>query len=90
MAELDQINVSTQRYIRTNPDLVDLVFQNDPFLAYLKLNVREEFTGGTLIAENFYYDGLVGGSYLKGKEFDITEKQVEQQMQFNMKFWPVN
>ena len=90
MPELDQLNVATQRYIRTNPDLVDDVFQNDPFLAYLKLNVREEFAGGSLIAENFYYDGLVGGSYLKGKEFDITEKQVEQQMQFNMKFFEVN
>jgi hypothetical protein len=32
----------------------------------------------------------VGGSYLKGKEFDITEKQVEQAMQFNMKFFEVN
>lgn len=90
MAELDQLNVSTHRYIKDNPALVDDVFQQDPFLAYLKLNVREDFAGGSLIQEGFYYDGLVGGSYLKGKEFDITEKQVEQAIQLNMKFFEVN
>lgn len=90
MAELDQLNVSTRRYIADNPALVDDVFQQDPFLAYLKLNVREDFSGGTLIQEGFYYDGLVGGSYAKGKEFDITEKQVEQAIQLNMKFFEVN
>lgn len=90
MAELDQLNVSTRRYIRENPALVDSVFQSDPLLAYLKLNTREDFGGGSLIQENFYYDGMVGGSYLKGKQFDITEKQVEQACQFNMKFFEEN
>ena len=90
MAELDQLNVATHRYIRDNPALVDDVFQADPLLAYLKLNVRDDFSGGTLIQEGFYYDGLIGGPYGKGQEFDITEKQVEQAMQFPMKFFEVN
>ena len=90
MAELDQLNVSTERYIRDNPALVDLVFQADPFLAYLKLNVREDFAGGTLIQEGFYYDGLIGGPYAKGAEFNIQEKQVEQSMQFNLRFFEWN
>ena len=77
MAELDQINVSTQRYIRDNPALVDAWSQNDPLIAYLKLNTRESFTGGTLIQEGFTYAPLIGASYLKGKEFTSTEKQVE-------------
>jgi type II secretory pathway pseudopilin PulG len=29
---------------------------------------------------------MIGGFYLKGKEFDITEPQIEQELQFNMKF----
>jgi hypothetical protein len=37
-----------------------------------------------------YYNGLIGGSYLQGKEFDITEPQVEQQAQFNIKYFEVN
>jgi LAGLIDADG endonuclease len=53
MAELDQLNVATERYIRDTPALVDDVFQADPLLAYLKLNVREDFPGGTLIQEGF-------------------------------------
>jgi hypothetical protein len=54
------------------------------------LNVREDYDGGRFIGENFYYGGLIGGSYLQGKEFDITEPQIEQQMQFNVKFFEVN
>lgn len=87
MAELDQLTVSTRRYIRDNPALVDNVFQNDPLIAYLKLNTRENFGGGYLIQEGFTYDGLIGGSYQKGQEFNIAEKQVEQATQFNLKFW---
>jgi len=86
MAELDQLTVATKRYIRKTPALVDNVFNRDPFLAYAKLNVREDFTGGRLIGEDFVYDALIGGFYQKGKEFDVTEKQVEQQAQFLMKF----
>ncbi len=89
MAELDQINVSTQRYIRDNPALVDAWSQNDPLIAYLKLNTRESFTGGTLVQEGFTFAPLIGASYLKGKEFNISEKQVEQAKQFNLKFFQV-
>lgn len=89
MAELDQLNVSTRRYIRDNPALVDAWSQNDPLIAYLKLNTRENFGGGSLIQEGFTFDGLIGSSYLKGKEFNITEKQVEQAKQFQLKFFEV-
>ena len=89
MAELDQLNVATQRYIQKNPALVDNVFQSDPFMAKLKAS-PDTFTGGTLIQEGFLYNGLVGGSYAKGKEFDITEVQIEQAMQFTPKLFEVN
>jgi len=90
MAELDQLNVATERYIQDTPALVDNVFQADPLLAYLKLNVRDDFDGGTLIQEGFFFDGLIGGPYAKGQEFDISEKQVEQAYQLNMKFFEMN
>lgn len=89
MAELNQLDVSTRRYIRENPALVDNVFQQDPLLASLRSNVKVGFPGGSLIAENFIYDGLIGGSYAKGKEFNITERQVEQQIQFTPRFFEV-
>lgn len=89
MAELDQITVSTHRYIKSTPKLQDFVFQKDPLLSYLKLNVNESYDGGRLIEENFVYGGLVGGSYLSGKEFDTTEPQVEQGLQFTPRFYEV-
>lgn len=86
---LDQLNVSTKRFIRKKPKLVDNVFQRDGLVAYLKQNISEDYDGGRLIAENFLYAGLVGGSYLPGKQFDTTQKQIEQQGQFNIKFFEV-
>lgn len=86
MAELDALTVATKRYIRETPDLIDNVFQAGPLAAFAKQNLREDFDGGRLIEENFWYGGMVGGFYLKGKEFDITEPQIEQGAQFGMKF----
>jgi len=90
MAELDQLTASTRRLIREDPALIDAVFQSDPTVAYLRQNLREDFDGGYRIDEPLIYDGLVGGAYAKGKEFDITEKQVEQNNQFTLRFSEVN
>ena len=59
---LNQLNASTKRYIRENPKLVDNLFQQDPFAAYLRQNLVKEFTGGRVIGEDFLYESLVGGS----------------------------
>lgn len=37
-----------------------------------------------------YYAPLPGGSYAKGKQFNISQPQVEQQLQFQPKFFEVN
>lgn len=89
MAELDQITASTRRYIRDTPKLIDMVFQAGPTIAYAKQNLNVDYDGGRLIGENFYYAGLPGGSYSKGKQFNITQPQVEQQLQFIPKFFEV-
>lgn len=90
MAELDALTVATRRYIRQTPELVDMVFNGGPLAAYARQNLREDFPGGSRIDEGFLYNGMVGGFYLKGKEFDITEPQVEQDCQFNIKFLESN
>lgn len=90
MAELDQINVATKRFVRETPKLVDLIFQEGPLAAYAKQTVREDFTGGRLIGENFWYAGLIGGPISQGQSLDISEPQVEQQLQFQPKEMEVN
>lgn len=90
MAELDQITAATHAYVRSDPKLIDMVFNTDPLMAYLRKNVRKGFPGGSRVEEPFIYDGLTGGAYAKGQEFDITEKQVEQNLQFDPKFFEVN
>lgn len=89
MAELTQINVATKRYINSDPTLRDFIFQRDPLMAYLRQNSEVTYTGGRYIGEDFIYDGLIGGSYDKGKEFDTTQPQIEQELQFQPKFFEV-
>ena len=87
MAELDQITVATKRFIaRGRKKLVDNIFNVSPFLAYMKSNLKEDFTGGRLIQENFLYDTLIGSFYAKGATFNITQKQIEQAGQFVPKY----
>ncbi len=90
MAELNQLTVATHRLISTNPDIVDNVFQADPLPALGRETLNKDFPGGRLIQESFIYNGLIGGPYLPGKEFDISEPQIEQGLQFTMKFDEVN
>jgi len=90
MAELDQITVATHRYIQSTPKLLDFVFHRDPLLAYLKQNVREDYDGGRLIQESFWYGSSPGGPYAKGADFNITQSQLEQALQFSPKFFYAN
>lgn len=87
---LDQINVTTRRYIRTNPGLVDNIFNQDPLNYFMRQSLREDFTGGSTINEDFLYASLIGGGYAKGKSFNITQRQTEQQLRFDLKFQQVS
>ena len=53
MAELNAIDVATKRYIRETPKLVDMVFQRAAGVALIKSALREDYTGGRYIGENF-------------------------------------
>lgn len=90
MADLNQINVTTRRYIRENPALVDDIYNQDALNFYLRDNLREDFSGGNSINESFIYGGMIGGGYQKGKTFNIAQKQTEQQLRFDMKFSQVS
>jgi len=87
---LDAINVTTRRYIRKNPALVDNIFNQDPLNYYLRQNLREDFGGGSTINEDFLYNTLIGGSYAKGKSFNVAQRQTEQQLRFDLKFTQVS
>lgn len=87
---LDQINVTTRRYIRTSPGLVDNIYNQDPLNYFLRQNLREDFTGGSTINEDFLYASMIGGGYLKGKQFNIAQRQTEQQLRFDVKFTQVS
>jgi hypothetical protein len=87
---LDAVNVTTRRYIRKSPALVDNIYNQDPLNYYLRQNLREDFPGGSTINEDFLYSTMIGGGYLKGKAFNIAQKQTEQQLRFDLKYCQVS
>lgn len=87
---LDQINVTTRRYIRTNPALVDGIYNQDPLNYFLRQNLKENFDGGSTINEDFLYQSMIGGPYAKGKKFNIAQRQTEQQLRFDIKLAQVS
>lgn len=72
--------------MRTTPALVDNIYNQDPLNYFLRESLREDFTGGSSINENFIYQSLIGGGYLKGKQFNIDQRETEKQLRFYMKF----
>jgi hypothetical protein len=91
MAALDQLDVSTVKYIRKDPAVADCFFNNDPVIAMLRTTLKEAYPGGNnVIQENFLYDSMPGGAYPKGGEFSLQEKQVEQGLTHNLKGHYVN
>lgn len=87
---LDQINVTTRRYIQTTPALIDNVYNQDPLNYYLRDTLKDSFTGGSTINEDFIYNSMIGGGYSKGKQFNITQRQTEQQLRFDLKYLQVS
>lgn len=91
MAELNQITVATKRFVHDERKaLVDAIFNVSPTLAYVKENLKLMFDGGRFIQESFLYAPLIGGAYVKGSNFDISRKQIEQAGQFGIKYMQVN
>jgi hypothetical protein len=82
----DQLTVTTRRYIDTNPELRDLVFNHDPTMSMIGENCHEEVEGGLNWNDNIEYDVQDGGPYSKGQDLPADQRQIEQALQFLPKF----
>lgn len=86
---LNQIEVTTRRYIDEQPKLRDLVFNKDPLMSFLDENCLDEVEGGSSWNDNIEYDVQDGGSYQKGQDLPADQRQIEQQLRFDPKFQTV-
>ena len=77
---LTMLEVTTRRYIDTNPGLRDLVFNYDPLNAMLGEECHEEVDGGSSWNANIEYDVQDGGPYSKGQDLPADNRQIEQQL----------
>lgn len=86
---LDEINLTTlaEIYPRT---IEDNFFLDTPFLAYLRAKSLVDFTGGANMRYTFLYNPMLGGSYARGQNFDITKPQTLGGAQFDPKYYQVN
>lgn len=83
---LSMLEVTTRRYIDTNPALRDLVFNYDPLNALMGEQCHEEVSGGLNWNDNIEYDVQDGGPFSKGQELPADNRQIEQQLRFDPKF----
>lgn len=83
---LTQIEVTTRRYIDEQPKLRDLVFNKDPLMSFLDDNCLDEVEGGSSWNDNIEYDVQDGGSYSKGQDLPVEQRQIEQQLRFDPKY----
>ncbi len=81
-----QITVTTRRYIDTNPQLRDLVFNHDPMMSMIGEECHDEVEGGSSWNDNIEYDVQDGGPYSKGQDLPADQRQIEQQLRFDPKY----
>jgi hypothetical protein len=81
----NQLNAAVESVIL--PGVVDLTFKNDPLLAYLRAKRLDTFAGGNSWRENFTYDSLPGGSYVKGQKLEMTTNQIMTSLEWTPKLY---
>lgn len=81
-----QLTVTTRRYIDTNPQLRDLVFNHDATMSMIADECHTEIGGGLNWNYNIEYDVQDGGPYSKGQDLPADQRQIEQALQFQPKF----
>lgn len=84
----NEVNVYTRTHIV--PGIVDGVFKNDPFLAYMKANGVMKWPGGLTVQENFIYRPMIGRSYTPGTNFDISKRRTAEGATYSLKHHEVN
>ena len=86
---LDAVNVTTLKEIYPRV-LTDNFFLDTPFTAYLRAHSMVPFGGGAFMQNSFLYKPLIGGSYAKGANFDISKRQTLSAALFDPKYYQVS
>jgi hypothetical protein len=85
----DEINLTTLKEIY--PTVIeDNYFLDTPFQAYLRARSMVPFGGGAFMQNTFLYAPMIGGSYAKGANFNITKRQTLAGTQFDPKYYEVS
>src|SRR5262245_7168617 len=71
------------------PGVVDLVFKNDPLLAYLRAKRLDTFAGGQSWRENILYDAVGGGAYISGQKLEMSTNNFMTAMEFTPRLYYV-
>jgi hypothetical protein len=86
---LDEVNLTTLKEIY--PRIIeDNFFLDTPFTAYLRAHSLVPFGGGAFMQTTFLYAPMIGGSYAKGANFDISKRQTLAGTLFDPKYYEVS
>lgn len=85
----DELNLTTLKEIYPRV-IEDQFFLDTPFQAYLRAHAMVPFGGGAFMQNTFLYAPMIGGSYAKGDNFNITKRQTLAGTQFDPKYYEVS
>jgi hypothetical protein len=86
---LNEINLTTYKHIY--PSVVeDHFFLDTPLQAHFRAKALAPFEGGSHVQHTFSYAPMIGGSYTRGDNFNITKRQTLGGMVFEPKFYQVS
>lgn len=86
---LDEINLTTHKEIY--PTVIeDNFFLDTPFEAYLRARSLVPFGGGAFMQNTSLYAPMIGGSYARGANFNITKRQTLAGTVFDPKYYEVS
>lgn len=86
---LNEINLTTYKYIYPNV-IEDNFFLDTPFQAHLRAKALVPFSGGSHTQHVFRYAPMIGGSYQRGDNFNITKRQTLGGTVFEPRFYQVS
>lgn len=86
---LNEINLTTYKYIYPNV-IEDNFFLDTPFQAHLRAKALVPFSGGSHTQHVFRYAPMIGGSYQRGDNFNITKRQTLAGTVFEPRFYQVS
>ena len=86
MANVNEIDIATKRYIVMSPKVVDNVFKGGRLFSLLRDTIDSSYTGGRLIQAQTQVRPSTGGGFAVGDTFATVQQKLIEDLQVTIRF----